>query len=149
MNRSAVRARTAGWMIAALLTGLAIFGIGRLRIDDDLRALVRDARVDFRLLDEIASLFGAPDRDCIVRATSRTGDIFAAVPLAELQTVVERLGRVQGVDEVRSIFDVRRHGAAGAVLPVIPRTAAGHDDEARAAAHYHATEHPLIAGPLL
>ena len=136
-------------MIAALLTGLAIFGIGRLRIDDDLRALVRDARVDFRLLDEIASLFGAPDRDCIVRATSRTGDIFAAVPLAELQTVVERLGRVQGVDEVRSIFDVRRHGAAGAVLPVIPRTAAGLDDEARAAARSRAAEHPLIAGHLL
>lgn len=149
MSPSPARARTAGWVIAALLTGLAIFGIGRLRIDDDLRSLVRDARVDFRLLDEIAAVFGAPDRDCIVRARAQAGDIFAAAPLTELQLVVERLRGVEGVDEVRSIFDVRRHGAAGAVLPVIPRTAGGLDDEARAAARSRAAAHPLVAGHLL
>jgi len=128
------RGRAAGWLLAAVLTALAIVGITRLRIDDDLRSLVRGAGVNFQLLDEVAALFGAPDRDCIVRATATAGDLFDSEPLAELQAVVERLRQVPGVDEVRSIFDVRRQGAAGAVLPVIPRTPGGLDAAARKAA---------------
>ena len=143
------RGRAVGWVTAAVLTALALVGVARLRIDDDLRSLVRDARVDFRLLDEVAALFGAPDRDCIVRATATSGDLFDAEPLAELQAVVERLRGVAGVDEVRSIFDVRRQGAAGVVLPVIPRTAGGLDAAARDAARERAAEHPLVAGHLL
>ncbi len=141
--------RAVGWLTAAVLTVLALVGITRLRIDDDLRGLVRGAGVDFQLLDEVAGLFGAPDRDCIVRATATAGDLFDAEPLAELQAVVERLRRVPGVDEVRSIFDVRRQGAVGAVLPVIPRTAGGLDTAAREAARERATDHPLVAGHLL
>ncbi|NBX29670.1 hypothetical protein EBR04_04350, partial [bacterium] len=114
MKRPPGRGRAAGWLTAAVLTVLALVGICRLRIDDDLRSLVRDAGVDFQRLDDVADLFGAPDRDCIVRATATAGDLFDAAPLAELQAVVERLRLVPGVDEVRSIFDVRRQGAAGA-----------------------------------
>ena len=134
-------------MVAAL-TVAAVCGVTRLRFDDDLRALVRNSGVDFRLLDEVADLFGAPDRDCLVLAEARAGDIFAAAPLAALRDLVRRLERVEGVEEVRSIFDVRRQGAAGALLPVIP-AAAQLDDEARAAARRRATAHPLVAGHLL
>ena len=149
MRPTAGRSRTFGWLAAALLTALAVVGITRLRIDDDLRSLVRDARVDFRLLDEVAALFGAPDRDCIVQVKATSGDLFDAEPLAELQAVVGRLRSVAGVDEVRSIFDVRRQGAAGAVLPVVPRTTGGLDTAARAAARERAANHPLVAGHLL
>jgi predicted RND superfamily exporter protein len=126
-----------------------VFGISRLRIDDDLRSLVRDSSVDFRLMDEVGSLFGAPDRDCIVLVDARGGDIFAAEPLAELRELVTTLEAVEGVEEVRSIFDVRRQGAAGALLPVIPRTAEPLDDAAREAAKARAADHPLVAGHLL
>lgn len=126
-----------------------MFGISRLRIDDDLRSLVRDSSIDFRLMDEVGGLFGAPDRDCIVLVDARGGDIFAAEPLAELRELVTTLETVEGVEEVRSIFDVRRQGAAGALLPVIPRTAEPLDDAAREAAKARAADHPLVAGHLL
>jgi predicted RND superfamily exporter protein len=126
-----------------------VFGISRLRIDDDLRSLVRDSSIDFRLMDEVGGLFGAPDRDCIVLVDARGGDIFAAEPLAELRELVTTLETVEGVEEVRSIFDVRRQGAAGALLPVIPRTAEPLDDAAREAAKARAADHPLVAGHLL
>ncbi len=135
--------------MALALTAAAVFGISRLRIDDELRSLVRDSSVDFRLMDEVAGLFGAPDRDCIVLADAHGGDMFAARPLAELRELVTRLEGVAGVEEVRSIFDVRRQGAAGALLPVIPRTAEPLDDAARAAAKARAVDHPLVAGHLL
>ena len=46
---------------------LAAVGLSRLRIDDDLRSLLRNGSDDFVVIDEIAARFGAPDRDCIVR----------------------------------------------------------------------------------
>ena len=97
----------------------------------------------------MAEQFGGPDRDCIVRAVARSGDIFDEAPLAELRAVAERLGAVEGVAEVRSLFDVRRQGAVGAVLPVVPRTRETLDAEARAAAKSRAESHPLVAGHLL
>jgi predicted RND superfamily exporter protein len=137
------------WLVALAGTLLAAVGISRLRIDDDLRALVRDSSVDFRLTDEVAASFGSPDQDCLVRATAHGGDLFTADALAELRQVVTRLEALDGVAEVRSIFDVRRQGTAGALLPVIPRTDAPLDPAALAAAKDRAVRHPLIAGHLL
>ncbi|MFM7248319.1 MAG: MMPL family transporter, partial [Planctomycetaceae bacterium] len=141
--------RTAGWTAVAVLTAVAIFGLTRLRIDDDLRALVRAGNGDFQLMDEVAGLFGAPDRDCIVRAAVTSGDIFDAGPLEDLRRVADRLRQVSGVAEVRSVFDVRRQGAVGAVLPVIPRRAGPLEADDRAAARERATTHPLVSGHLL
>jgi len=138
-----------GWILAGCLTALAIFGISRLKIDDDLRSLIRDSGGEFALVDEVAATFGPPDRDCIVRAVARSGDIFDAAPLAALETLASRLRDVEGVAHVRSIFDVRRQGMAGAVLPVIPRRAGPLDPETRAEAKDRAARHPLVAGHLL
>ncbi len=132
-----------------MLTAIAVFGLTRLRIDDDLRSLVRDAQGDFRLVDEVAALFGAPDRDCIVRATARSGDMFDAAALDELRRAADRLATVEGVEQVRSLFDIRRQGAVGAVLPVIPRTTEPLDAADRAAARTRALDHPLVGGQLL
>jgi len=146
--------RTAGWRLISLavvllISALAAVGLSRLRLDDDLRSLLRDNEADFLLIDELADRFGAPERDCILRATAGSGDIFDALPLESLRRVSEMLERVDGVEQVRSIFDVRRQGTAGAILPVIPRAADGLDEEARAAARGRAMVHPLIAGHLL
>jgi predicted RND superfamily exporter protein len=126
-----------------------VFGISRLRIDDDLRSLIRDSGGEFAAVDEVAAIFGPPDRDCIVRATARSGDIFDAEPLAALESLAARLREVEGVEQVRSMFDIRRQGAAGAILPVIPRRAEPLDDETRAESRARAARHPLVAGHLL
>ena len=135
--------------MAAAATAVAVLGISRLRLDDDLRALIRDSGGEFALVDEVAAIFGPPDRDCIVRATARSGDIFDAEPLMALESLAGRLRGLEGVEQVRSIFDVRRQGAAGAILPVIPRRAEPLDAEARAEAKARAARHPLVAGHLL
>ena len=100
-------------------------------------------------MDEIADVFGPPDRDCIVRAAARSGDIFDAESLTALEDLAGRLRRIEGVDEVRSIFDIRRQGTAGVVLPVIPRTSDPLDAESLARAKARASGHPLVAGHLL
>ncbi len=139
----------AGWIAVAILTAVAGVGLSRLRMDDDLRSMVRDSSADFALIDELAAVFGPPDRDCIVRATARSGDMFDAGPLETLKTLADRLRAIDGVSGVRSIFDVRREGAAGAILPVIPRHAEPLDATSRAESKARAERHPLVAGQLL
>ena len=100
-------------------------------------------------MDEIADVFGPPDRDCIVRAAARSGDIFDAESLTALESLAGRLRGIEGVDKVRSIFDIRRQGTAGVVLPVIPRTSDPLAAESLARAKARASGHPLVAGHLL
>ena len=52
--------RRLGWALVAALTLLAGYGISRLRIDDDLRSLIRGGSNDFTLVDEVAAVFGPP-----------------------------------------------------------------------------------------
>jgi predicted RND superfamily exporter protein len=128
---------------------LAAVGLSRLQVDDDLRSLLRNGTDDFLVVDEIADRFGAPDRDCIVRVTPATGSLFAPVALGQLRDLVDDLALIDGVEEVRSMFDIRRQGVAGALLPVIPRVSGPLDDAACAAARERCSKHPLIAGHLL
>jgi len=111
--------------------------------------LLRDANADFRLVDEVADRFGAPDRDCIIRATARSGDLFDGPSLAALRSLADSLATIDGVEQVRSMFDIRRQGIAGTMLPVIPRVegelAAAEAEASRA----RALAHPLIQGHLL
>ncbi len=138
-----------GWIAVLALSAIAVVGLSRLRIDDDLRSLVRNTSTDFRLADEVAALFGPPDRDCIILARARSGDLFDAGSIAELRRLEDRLESIEGVAQVRSIFDVRRQGVASGLLPVIPRTDGPLGAEAREAAKARATRHPLVAGHLL
>ncbi len=110
---------------------------------------MRDADGDFRLVDDVAARFGATDRDCIVLATSSSGAVFDEPALAAVRTLAARLAAVAGVEQVRSILDVRRQGVAGAILPVVPRAEGPLSAEDLAAARHRAAEHPLIAGHLL
>lgn len=144
----------AGWRLAAamvvgLCSLLAFVGLSRLRIDDDLRTLLRDADADFQLIDEVADRFGTPDRDCIICATARSGDLFEPSTLFALRFLAGRLAEIDGVVQVRSMFDIRRQGIAGAVLPVIPRVGKELSAADGAAAKARAIDHPLIADHLL
>ena len=133
---------------------MAGIGISRLRVNDDLRALLRsvdaaDSADDFRRIDEIAARFGGHDGDCIVRATSRSGDLFAAAPLTALRQLADELAGVAGVSDVKSIFDIRREGLAGAMLPVIPHTNEPLPPAELDAVKARAIRHPLVGGHLL
>jgi predicted RND superfamily exporter protein len=111
--------------------------------------LLRDSDADFRLVDEVAGRFGAPDRECIVRVAARSGDLFDGASLAALRSLTEKIGSLAGVERVRSMFDVRRQGVAGAILPVIPHVEGELGDDDREAAKARAARHPLVAGHLL
>jgi predicted RND superfamily exporter protein len=141
--------RPLAWALVFALSLVAGVGISRLRIDDDLRSLIRDGSQSFDLVDRVAAVFGPPDRDCILRVAARSGDIFSPGTLEAVAALADRLAVVAGVEHVRSIFDIRREGAAGVVLPVIPRTAEPLDDDRRAEARERALAHPLVAGQLL
>lgn len=108
-----------------------------------------ESAAEFGRIDEVAARFGAPDRDCIVRAKSRSGDLFAGPTLAGLRALADALAAVPGVAEVKSIFDVRRAGVAGALLPVIPNTSSPLEPERLAEIRARALDHPLVGGHLL
>jgi len=109
-GRAGLPWRPLGWGLAAILTLLAGIGLSRLRIDDDLRALIRDGSDSFAVVDQVAAVFGPPDRDCIVRVTARDGDIFSPGTLEAVEQLADRLAAVPGVEQVRSIFDARHGG---------------------------------------
>ncbi|HBK74128.1 MAG TPA: hypothetical protein DDZ24_07930, partial [Planctomycetaceae bacterium] len=124
------------WSLLAviLISCLAGYGLSRIRIDDDLRSLLRSVRPtslfstsdatrvdeEFALIDAIGNRFGAPDRDCIIRVNRPEGDIFDEPGLSQLRSLVKDLEQLPDVSQVRSMFEVRRQGVAGALLPVIP-----------------------------
>jgi predicted RND superfamily exporter protein len=97
----------------------------------------------------VAGRFGAPDRDCIIRVTARSGDLFEARPLVALRGLTDKLAAVDGVEQVRSMFDIRRQGVVGAVLPVIPRVEGELTAAEGEAARTRAVGHPLIKDHLL
>jgi predicted RND superfamily exporter protein len=142
---------------AAAATLLAGLGLARLRIDDDLRALLRtaemaggrDTEADFRLIDEVSRRFGAVDRDVIVVVAVDSGDIFSGKRLSDLRRLTERLADLPDVSQVRSLLDVRREGVAGALLPVIPRSGQPLSPEVVAQTRERALRHPLINEHLL
>ena len=107
-----------GWrrrviLAVAACSLLAGVGISRLRMDDDLRSLLRNSDAEFVAIDEIAARFGAPDRDCIVRAEAREGTLFDPLTLDRFRALAAAVREVDGVEQVRSMLDVRRQGAAG------------------------------------
>ena len=132
-----------------LVTLLAVFGLSQLKIDDDLRSLLRDSGDDVRLVDEVAGGFGAPDRECIVHVTAESGDLFDAPSIAAIRSLTGRLKALDGVEQVRSMFDIRRQGVAGAILPVIPQVEGELRVSDGQAARARAIDHPLIVGHLL
>ena len=161
-------ANSGNWRRWSLLAVIVIscfagYGLTRIRIDDDLRSLLRSvrptsllggtdaARVDeeFALVDAIGNRFGAPDRDCIIRVKCQQDDIFHEPGLSQLRVLVKKLQSLPDVDRVRSMFEVRREGVAGAILPVIPKTSDELDAETLRKSRTRAQEHPLVNGQLL
>lgn len=140
------------WLAIAigLVTAAATIGLSQLRLDDDLRGLLRGSADDFAMVDRVAQRFGTHDLDCIVRADARDGDILSPQAVHALRSLCDGLRSLDGVKEVHSLLEVRRSGMLGGLLTAIPR---GYDDEqdaeVMAAVKTRVARHPLIAGSLL
>ena len=104
---------------------------------------------EFAVIDAVGERFGSPDRDCIVRISRPEGSLFQEPGLSAIRGLASRLEQLPEVERVRSMFDVRRQGVVGAVLPVIPRTAGELDAESLRQAEDRAVRHPLVSGQLL
>lgn len=134
----------------ALTTAAALFGISQLRLEDDLRGLLQGSADDFAMVDRVAERFGTHDRDCIVRADAHEGDILAPAAISELRRVCDELRKLEGIDEVHSLLDVRRTGMLGGLLTAVPRGYDQEDDpEVLTAVRARLESNPLIAGTLL
>ncbi len=134
----------------ALTTAAASIGITQLRLDDDLRGLLRGSEEDFAMADRVAERFGTHDLDCIVRANTRRGDVLDPVVLGELRQLCDELRNLEGVSKVHSLFDVRRAGPLGGLLTALPRGYEHETDpEVIDAVKARLSEHPLIAGTLV
>ncbi len=134
----------------AIVTAVASFGISQLRLDDDLRGLLRGSVDDFALVDRVAERFGTHDRDCIVRADVTEGDLLVPAAVGQLRRLCEELRSLDGIADVHSLLNVRRAGMLGGLLTAVPR---GYDDEddpeVLAAVRRRIRSNPLIAGTLL
>lgn len=144
------RHRTWLGVAIALITAAASVGIARLRVDDDLRGLLRGSTDDFAMVDRVAERFGTRDLDCIVRADVTHGEILSPAAVGTLRSLCDDLQHLSGVDRVHSLLDVRRAGMLGGLLTAVPR---GYDDEddpeVVAAVKTRLSQHPLVAGSLL
>ena len=130
-------ANSGNWRRWSLLAVIVIscfagYGLSQIRIDDDLRSLLRSVRPtsllggadatrvdeEFALVDAIGNRFGAPDRDCIIRVKCQQDDFFHEPGLSQLRVLVKNLQAIPDVDRVRSMSEVRREGVAGAIVSV-------------------------------
>lgn len=157
------RWRQLSLLAVVVCSALAAYGLSQIRIDDDLRSLLRSVRQtgwredaasaaideEFAIIDAVGERFGSPDRDCVIRISRPAGSLFHEPTLSDLRRLTSELEQLPVVASVRSMFDVRRQGVVGAVLPVIPRTEGQLDDGALRAAHERAADHPLVGGQLL
>ena len=80
-------------------------------------------------------------------ATARSGDLFAPAALHAVRSLAQALAEIEGVEGVRSMFDVRREGVAGAVLPVIPRVDGQLEESQIAAARTRAATGATYGAP--
>lgn len=131
------------------ITLVSLVGMSRLRIDDDLRSLLRDRDADFRMVDEIAREFGSPEHEVIIFASAQSETLFTPDAIAALHLLLARLERVDDVERVHSMFSVRRLGRVGILLPVVPNADRDLDTDDLQSIRSRAMNHPLVAGKLL
>ena len=79
---------------------------------------------EFALVDAIGNRFRCtPIVIALFASTALRVTSFTSQDFLKLRSLVKDLEELPDVSQVRSIFDVRRQGVAGAILPVIPKSA--------------------------
>jgi predicted RND superfamily exporter protein len=134
------------WCVAiviAIVTVVALLGLGRIDFEDEPRRVFEQQDSDFADLTQSFADFGADDNDILLVVEG--GELFAPAIIGRLRELVTRLADTPGVESVVSIFDIRRSGSL--IVPLMPSL--NSPPERFAAAKQAALEHPLVVGQLL
>lgn len=127
------------------VTGLAVYGISRLTLDDQPRAVIETDDPDFDVLRQFFRDFGSDDNDCVL--VLRGGDLFSPQGLAVIHAITERIRQAPGILGIQSLADIVVFESGKAPRRLLPPV--GSDRSRIAQAREDALRHPLVKGQLL
>ncbi|MCH7702673.1 MAG: MMPL family transporter [Planctomycetes bacterium] len=136
------------WILAltvAAVSGLALVGVTRLRVDDVPRNLFRTDNDEFAQLEQLYRDFGADDNDCMLVVVA--DELFAPPAVAALREMVAHARAIEGVRAVYSLVDTIVFEAGQPPRSLLPPVSAPPEEYARA--RREALDHPVLAGQLI
>ena len=92
------------------VTALAIVGAGFVQFEDEPGNVIERTGEEFERLQELNSNFGPDDNDLLLVIDGK--ELFTADSIRTLRKAIDQIAKVDGVESVFSIFDVRRRGSA-------------------------------------
>ena len=105
--------------VVAVLTGLAVLGVMRLKVDDSLSELFRTNTTEFRQYEEIDRRFPSSEYDVLVVVDGKT--LLERENLAKFASLVIELQLADGVNGLISMLSARdKPDAKGYAPPVVP-----------------------------
>jgi len=114
-----LRGPAASVVIAVMLAIAAIFGIGKITIDDSLSELFRSDTPDFKLFEQVSAQFPSAEYDVLVVVEGQS--LLARDSIEKLRSLVTDLQLVDGARGVISLFSVREPSATGGIpAPLFP-----------------------------
>lgn len=131
--------------VACVLTCAAVWGVTRLRIEDDPYAAVRVGSAEFSRLEELSLAYGFDDESVVV--VLEADDFFTLERIAALRKLVGRFKTHPEVSGTYSLLDARRPGPGRLQLPLFPETSDDLADMERARRYAEAST--LVRGQLL
>jgi len=143
--RILVTNRVAVIVVLAAISGVAAWGVTRLRFDDDPRTLLRTSDPEYAQLESVFKEFGSDD-DTIV-AVLETDDFFTVDRLAALRAFNRAVAERPEVRRLYSMLDGRRPGPGMLQLPLVPESAKSESDLLRA--REAALANSLVRGQVL
>lgn len=130
----------------AFAVGLALVGLTRLKINDNVLDLFRSTEAREKEARQSPPAFGAGENDCVL--VLECDDFFLPARIERLRSAVAQIAALPEVESVSSIFDVRGPRRVGRLLlPLVPRTA--ESPKRIAQAGRNALAHPLVRDHLL
>ncbi len=115
----ALKAPALASILIALITGLAVLGLLRLRVDDSLSELFRTNTPEFRTYEEIDRRFPSSEYDVLVVVEGKT--LLSREGLAAFANATSELQLADGVTGLVSMLSARtKPDATGYSAPIVP-----------------------------
>ncbi len=112
--------------VIALVTGLAIFGVSRLKVDDSLSELFRTNTAEFRRYEEVDRRFPSSEYDVLAVVEGR--ELLSRRALEAFQKMTIELQLGDGVGGLVSMLSARgKPDAKGYAPPIVPDDLPGED----------------------
>lgn len=115
----ALRAPLLAAFVIVALTGLAVMGLLRIKVDDSLSELFRTSTTEFRQYEEVDRRFPSSEYDVLVVVEGR--DLLKRPQIEAFQKTTTELQLLDGVDGLVSMLSARgRPDAKGYAPPIVP-----------------------------